>query len=51
MFGLGIPELVLLLSLGLLLFGTRLPGLARWFGKTLVEVRRGVAGLADEVGR
>jgi len=49
MLGLGIPELVLLLALGFLLFGSHLPALARSLGKTVVEVRRGVADLAEEV--
>lgn len=49
MSGLGISELVLLCSLGLLLFGPHLPALARSFGKAIVEVRRGLSGLAEEV--
>jgi sec-independent protein translocase protein TatA len=51
MFGLGIPELVLLLFLGLLLFGGQLPKMARSLGQGLVEFRRGVSGLEDEVRR
>ena len=40
MFGLGMPEIVVLLVVGLLLFGNRLPEIARWLGKTIVEFRK-----------
>ena len=49
MFGLGGQEILLLLVLGVLLFGRKLPEIGRSLGKTVVEFRKGVKGLEDEV--
>lgn len=50
MMGIGGPEIVLLMVLGLLLFGaSQLPRLGRSAGKTITEFRRGVQGLEDEI--
>ena len=49
MFGLGPSELLVLLALGLLLFGNRLPDLARSLGKTLVEFKREVGNLHEDL--
>ncbi len=49
--GLGLSELLLILAIGLLLFGNKLPGLARSLGKTLAVFRSEVRGVEDEVGR
>jgi sec-independent protein translocase protein TatA len=49
MFGLGGQEVLLLLVLGVLLFGRKLPELGRSVGKTFVEFKKGVKGLEDEV--
>lgn len=49
MFGLGAMETVVLCGLGLLLFGNKLPDVARSLGKTLVEFRKGWKGLEDEI--
>ena len=49
MFGLGSQEILLLLVLGVLLFGRKLPELGRSVGKTFVEFKKGVKGLEDEV--
>jgi len=38
-----------LLALGLLLFGKRLPEVGRGLGKGIVEFRRGLKGISDEV--
>ena len=46
---LGGGEIVLLLVLGVLLFGRKLPELGRSVGKTFVEFKKGVKGLEDEV--
>ena len=47
--GLGGPEMLLLLVLGILLFGRKLPDIGRSVGKTVVEFRKGIKGLEDEV--
>jgi len=46
---LGTPELIVLLVLGILLFGRKLPDIGRSLGKTMVEFKKGVKGLEDEV--
>jgi sec-independent protein translocase protein TatA len=51
MFGLGMAEVLVILVIGLLLFGNRLPDLARSLGKTLVEFKREVNGLQDDLHR
>ncbi len=40
MFGLGMTEVLVLCIIGLLLFGNRLPGVARSLGKSLTEFRK-----------
>lgn len=47
--GIGGPEILLLLVLGVLLFGRKLPDIGRSFGKTIVEFKKGVKGIEDEV--
>jgi sec-independent protein translocase protein TatA len=49
MFGLGGQEILLLLVLGVLLFGRKLPELGRSLGKTVVEVKKGLKGIEDDV--
>jgi TatA/E family protein of Tat protein translocase len=43
MFGLGMAEIVVVCIIGLVLFGNRLPGLARSLGKALMEFRKDLA--------
>jgi sec-independent protein translocase protein TatA len=49
MFGLGGQEILLLLVLGVLLFGRKLPEIGRSLGKTMVEFKKGMKGIEDEV--
>jgi sec-independent protein translocase protein TatA len=46
----GTTEMIILLVLGLLLFGGRLPEVGRSIGKSLVEFRKGLRGLKEDVG-
>jgi sec-independent protein translocase protein TatA len=38
------PDLIILLVLGLLLFGRRLPEIGRGLGRSIVEFRKGLKG-------
>lgn len=48
-FNLGPMEIIVLLGIGVLLFGRRLPEVGRYLGKGITEFRKGVKGLEDEV--
>jgi sec-independent protein translocase protein TatA len=49
-FGLpGGTEWIVLLLLGLLLFGRRLPEVGRSLGRSIVEFKRGIKGVEDEI--
>ncbi|MBN1422443.1 MAG: twin-arginine translocase TatA/TatE family subunit [Planctomycetes bacterium] len=48
-FGLGHWEIIAILVVALLLFGRRLPEVARNLGKGIVEFKKGVRGIEDDV--
>jgi sec-independent protein translocase protein TatA len=49
LFNLGPQEIIVLLILGVLLFGRKLPEVGRYLGKGIVEFKKGMKGLEDEV--
>lgn len=49
MFGLGPMEMVIVGVIAVLLFGSRLPEVARGLGKSMNEFRKGMSGLQDEL--
>ncbi len=46
---LGMWELLILGGLGLLIFGRRLPEVGRGLGRSIVEFRKGLKGIEDDV--
>ena len=49
MFGLGMAEIAVVCVIGLLLFGNRLPSLARSLGKSFMELRKEVRGIEEDI--
>ncbi len=45
----GPTELIIILVIALLIFGRRLPEVARNMGKGIVEFKKGIKGIEDEV--
>jgi sec-independent protein translocase protein TatA len=45
----GFPELIILMGVAVLLFGKRLPEVARSMGKGIVEFKKGLSGIGDEL--
>ncbi len=42
-------EWIVLLVIGLLVFGRRLPEVGKWLGQGIVEFKRGIKGINDEI--
>jgi len=49
MFGMGPPELLIVGVIAVLLFGKKLPEVARSMGKSMTEFKKGMRGIEDEV--
>ncbi len=49
MFGLGPMEMMIIGILAVLLFGKRLPEVGRSLGKGIVEFKKGINGISDEI--
>lgn len=49
MFGLGSTEIIVVLVIGLVLFGKNLPSIARNLGKSVTDFRKELGGLSDDV--
>ncbi len=45
---LGAGEMIVLLIIGILLFGRKLPEVGRYLGKGIVEFKKGIKGLEDD---
>jgi sec-independent protein translocase protein TatA len=48
-FGLGPTEMIIVLLVAVLLFGKRLPEVGRSLGKGIIEFKKGVRGIEDEL--
>ena len=47
--GLGWMEITILMLLGVLIFGKRLPEVGKSLGKGIVEFKKGLAGIEDDI--
>ena len=45
----GFPEFLILMGIAVLLFGKRLPEVARSLGKGVVEFKKGLSGIGDDL--
>lgn len=49
MWSIGPTEIVVILVVGLLVFGNRLPEVGKSLGKGIVEFKKGLRGIQDEI--
>jgi TatA/E family protein of Tat protein translocase len=51
MFGLGTTEILVILVIALVLFGNKLPDVARSLGRGIIEFKKGFGGVEDEIAK
>lgn len=49
LFNLGPPEIIIILVVGIMLFGRRLPEVGRYLGRGIVEFKKGIRGVEDDI--
>ena len=49
--GIGLPEMIIFGLIAVLLFGSRLPSVARSMGRSLTEFKKGMQGIEEEVNQ
>jgi len=49
MFGLGMAEVLVIVAIGLVLFGNKLPEVARSLGKSIVEFKKEASGITEDL--
>ena len=47
--GIGMPEMIIVGIIALMLFGKRLPEVARSLGKGMMEFKKGISGLETDI--
>jgi len=45
----GAPEVIVILVLALLIFGNRLPGVAKSLGKSITQFKKGMSDITDQI--